>query len=160
MLNLDLSNAQENTPIPDGTYAAICNKAEVVPTKSGTGTLIKIQLKILEGQPQAGRVIFDIFNIENSNPQAVQIGLGQLRTFMKQWGHPNSNMLKTTEELLGLKGNVTVKTVDDGGSFGPQTKVRAYKPLGEGQTATPTPGFAASAPAAKAANGSAANPFA
>jgi len=129
MLNLDLSNAQENTPIPDGTYAAICNKAEVVPTKSGTGTLIKIQLKILEGQPQAGRVIFDIFNIENSNPQAVQIGLGQLRTFMKQWGHPNSNMLKTTEELLGLKGNVTVKNVDDGGAFGPQTKVRAYKPL-------------------------------
>jgi hypothetical protein len=152
-INLDLSGAQENSPVPDGTYPVILNKAEVTPTKSG-GTMIKIQMKITEG-PQAGRVVFDQFNIENVNPQAVQIGLGQLKGMMKAFGHTNPNMLKTTDELLGLKGSITVKTVDDGGSFGPQVRVRAYK------TAPTTNGVTPPASEAKAhsTSGKAANPF-
>lgn len=126
-LDLDLSNVQENAPIPDGTYPVVINKSEVSPTRSG-GLMIKITMKIT-GDVQCGRMIFDMFNIENANPQAVQIGLGQLRGMMKAFGHPNPNMLKTTDELLGLKGSVVTKTVDDGGSYGPQTRVRSYKAL-------------------------------
>ncbi|CAM6004914.1 unnamed protein product [Sphagnum balticum] len=125
-LGLDLSQAQENTPIPDGQYLVICNKAEVAPTKSG-GTMIKVNLKIREGQPQAGRVVFDQFNIENANPQAVTIGLSQLKSMLKAFGHKNPNRLESTDEMVGLSGVIAVKTVDDGGSYGPQTKVRAYK---------------------------------
>lgn len=150
-LDLNLSGVQENTPIPDGSYSVILNKAEVTPTKTG-GTMIKVQLKILEGQPQAGRVIFDQFNIENANPQAVQIGLGQLKGMMKSFGHPNPNMLKSTEELLGLKGTVVVKTVDDGGSYGPQTRVRAYKPLAGAAPVAPVANGAAAPAPAKSAN--------
>jgi hypothetical protein len=145
-LNLNLEGAQENTPIPDGSYNVIVNKSEVSPTKSG-GTMIKVQMKITDGQPQAGRVVFDQFNIENANPQAVQIGLGQLKGLLKSFGHPNPNMLKSTDEMLGLKGTVAVKTIDDGGAYGPQTRVRAYKPLAAATTAT-----AGAAPAAKASN--------
>jgi hypothetical protein len=127
-LGLNLENAQEQgTTIPDGTYEVILNKAEVTPTKSG-GTMIKVQYKVT-GPTQVGRVIFDQFNIENANPQAVQIGLGQLKGLLKSFGHKNPNRLETTDELLGLKGQVTVKTVDDGGAYGPQVRVRGYKAL-------------------------------
>jgi hypothetical protein len=125
---LDLSGVTEQgTPIPDGTYSVIVEKAEVSPTKTG-GEMIKVQYKIKEG-PHSGRNIFDQFNIKNQNPQAVQIGLGQLKGMMKSFGHANVNKLESTKELVGLKGLVTVKNVDDGGQYGSQTKIRAYKPL-------------------------------
>jgi hypothetical protein len=152
-LNLNLEGVQENSPIPDGVYPVILNSAEVAPTKAG-GSMIKVQLKIQEGAPHAGRVLFDQFNIENANPKAAQIGLGQLKTMMKAFGHKNPNMLKSSEELIGLKGIVAVKVVDDGGSYGPQTRVRAYKPL----AASEGGGFA---PTTAPATGTAAktNPF-
>lgn len=132
---LDLSGVTEQgTPIPDGTYSVIVEKAEVSPTKTG-GEMIKVQYKIKEG-PHSGRNIFDQFNIKNQNPQAVQIGLGQLKGMMKSFGHANVNKLESTKELIGLKGLVTVKNVDDGGQYGSQTKIRAYKPLVAASDAT------------------------
>lgn len=153
-LGLDLTNATEQgTPIPDGTYAVMVNKAEVADTKTG-GQMIKVQLKVLDGQPQAGRVIFDQFNIKNANPQAVQIGLGQLKGMMKCFGHPNPNRLESTQELMGLRGQVTVKTESDA-QYGPQSRVKGYKPLT--MNADATAAGAPVAPAAPAAQG--ANPF-
>jgi hypothetical protein len=108
--------------------------------------MIKVQYKVT-GPTQIGRVIFDQYNIENANPQAVQIGLGQLKGMMKAFGHKNPNRLESTEELLGLKGQVTVKTVDDGGAYGPQVRVRGYKPISPPALANGTPVNASATPA-------------
>lgn len=149
-LGLDLTNVTETGgPVPTGTYAVVIDKAEVSATKAGNGEMIKVQMKILDGQPQAGRVIFDQFNIKNPNPQAVQIGLGQLKGMLKAFGFPNPNKLESTTELLGLKGQVSVKVEEDPG-YAPAARVKAYKPL---TNAAPAPG----APVAPAAQG--ANPF-
>lgn len=149
-LNLDLTNITENGgPVPTGTYAVVIDKAEVSHTKSGSGEMIKVQMKILDGQPHAGRVIFDQFNIKNQNPQAVQIGLGQLKGMLKAFGFPNPNKLSSSTELLGLKGQVSVKVEEDQG-YAPAARVKGYKPL---SNAVQAPG----APIAPAAQGS--NPF-
>jgi hypothetical protein len=157
MLNLDLTNATEQgTPIPDGTYACRVQKAEVVVTKAG-GQMIKVELRIQEGQPQGGRVIFDQFNIKNANPQAVQIGLGQLKGLLKAGGHANPNMLKSCEEIVGLKVFVRTKTEQDEG-YGPQVRVKGYAPLAGAAT---SPVNAAQPVAAAAGQPAAAkNPFA
>ncbi len=126
-LGLDLSNVPEQgTPVPDGSYNVSIDKAEVTDTRTG-GKMIEVQFSILDAG-QKNRKIFNRYNIENANPQAVQIGLGQLRGMMKAFGHPNPNRLESTEELLGLKGVVKVKVEEDPG-YGPQARVKAYAPL-------------------------------
>ncbi len=146
---LDLSGVSENQTVPTGQYTASVEKAELTDTRSG-GKMIKVQLKVLEGDHK-NRMIFDQFNTENANPQAVQIGLSQLKGMMKAWGHPNPNRLESCEELLGLRGLVNVKVEEDPG-YGPQARVKAYKALATAGAVGGTP--AAGAPAAGG------NPFA
>lgn len=146
MALIDLTNAvEQGSPLPNGTYPVIVDNAELSLTKSGTGQVIKVKLKVLEG-PSAGRLIFDQFNIKNQNPQAVQIGLGQLKGFLRAFGHRNPNTLESTTELLGLKGLVNTKVQEDPG-YQPTARVTSYKPL----QAVSAPGEA-SAPAAQGAS--------
>jgi Protein of unknown function (DUF669) len=154
-LNIDLSGVTEQgSPIPDGTYSVIIDKAELTPTKTG-GEMIKVQFKVKEG-PSTGRVIFEQFNIKNTSAQAVQIGLGQLKGMMKAFGHPNVNKLESTKELVGLKGLVAVQTKDDNSGYGPQTKVKAYKPHADAAQTTAAPAADGATQSPPAAN---ANPF-
>lgn len=123
-LNLDLSNAQEQgTPIPAGQYHVSVEKADLADTKTG-GKMIKVQFNIVEGD-QEGRKIFNQYNIQNASPQAVQIGLGSLKSMMKAFKHPNPNRLESTAELVGLHGMIRTKIEEDG-QYGPQTRVTSY----------------------------------
>lgn len=123
---LDLSSVTATgEPVPNGTYPVVVEKAQIADTKTG-GQMIKIQLKIT-GDVQGGRNIFDQFNIQNANPQATQIGLGQLKGMMKAFGHPNPNRLESVTELQGLRGLVVTK-IEDSPGYGDQVRVKAYKP--------------------------------
>lgn len=124
---LDLTNVQATGgPVPAGNYNVVVEKAEVSPTKTG-GEMIKVQLKILDGD-QAGRNIFDQFNIKNANPQAVQIGLGQLKGLLKAFGFANPNQLGSCSDMIGLKGTVATK-IEESPGYDPQARVKAYKAL-------------------------------
>lgn len=148
-LGLDLTNVTENGgPVPAGNYAVVIDKAEVANTKAGNGQMIKVQMRLMDGQPHAGRVIFEQFNIKNPSAQAVQIGLGQLKGMMKAFGHPNPNTLNSTSELLGLKGRVTVKVEEQQG-FDPQTRVKAYQPISADAGSAPSTPDAPAAAQAK-----------
>jgi hypothetical protein len=151
---IDLSGVvEQGGPVPDGTYSVMVDKAEVSPTKTG-GEMIKVQLKVLDGACR-GRVIFDQFNIKNANPQAVQIGLGQIKGMMKAFGHPNVNRLESSQELVGLKGTVRTK-VEDSPGYASQARVKAYGALPASAVSAADPmGMPAAAPAA----GPASNPF-
>lgn len=65
--------------LPDGKYTAIMTESEVVPTRSGTGKILKATFTIFE-EKYAGRKVFHNFNIENQSEKAQQIGLGQLKS--------------------------------------------------------------------------------
>lgn len=145
-LNLDLSNAvEQGKVIPASKYNCVVEKAEVSPTKTG-GEMIKLQLKIMDQGPWFGRSLFDNFNIKNNNPQAVQIGCGQLKTFMRAAGHPNPNRLESTTELMGLKVVVSTKIETDP-QYGENARVKGYSPL-----VTPTMNGTATVTTATTAN--------
>lgn len=154
MLGLDLSNVTENGgTIPAGRYLCVVEKAEVKPTRTAGGEYIWVQYKIIDG-PYNGRAIFEQFNIRNANAQAVQIGLGQLKAFLKASGFKNPNRLESATELLGLKVVVSTKVETDA-TYGENTRVKGYGPV-NGTATAPGPMGQAVATAAAAAG----NPFA
>lgn len=62
---------------PAGTYASQIVESEVVKTKSGTGTLLKLTWELLDG-PYANRKGWQNINIQNQSQQAQEIGQRQL----------------------------------------------------------------------------------
>lgn len=125
-LGLDLTNVADQSTLPDGTYVVAVSDAQVKPTRNAGGEYIAVTYTVVGGTYE-GRKLFGQFNIKNSNPQAVQIGLSQLKTLMKAAGKPNPNRLESSQELVGLRCRVKTKVkVDD---FGEKTEVKAWLPF-------------------------------
>lgn len=127
MLNLDLSNAKESSfgIIPQGEYNIVVDEAEIKETKSGTGEYINCKLKITDGEYE-GKFLFTMFNIKNQNQKAVEIGLGQLKTFMGCAGL-DKTILKNAHDLLGAKAVAVVKHKTD--DYGEKAVVSYFKPF-------------------------------
>ena len=90
-------------PLPEGWYNATIVKAEVKPTKAGTGSYIGLRLDIT-GPTHQGRVIFCNLNINNPNQKAEEIGRQQLNQIMGALGLPT---VRDSDQLIG--GTVSVK---------------------------------------------------
>jgi len=110
---LDLTDVKvtDFEPIPDGSYTVEVVNSESASTKSG-GVMIKVELAITSEHCQ-GRKVFTNFNVQNSNPKAVEIGLQQLKSMILASG---STMLtiKDPSALIGLKFEVYLLTEEDG----------------------------------------------
>lgn len=71
----DASSVEPSAPfeiIPAGDYRVQITNSSMESTKAGTGSFLKLELEIMDGQ-QAGRKIFDRLNLDNPNAQAVEI---------------------------------------------------------------------------------------
>jgi hypothetical protein len=84
LIDIDMEGVEESGTgeyalLPDGKYLAIMTKSEVVPTKAGTGEMLKATFTIFD-EKYAGRLVFHNFNIKNASEKAQQIGLGQLKS--------------------------------------------------------------------------------
>ena len=113
-------------PIPAGMYQAMIDESEVVPTKSGSGQMLKLTWKVLEGEFK-GRLVFDRLNIQNQNPKAEEIGQRQLSTLCHAVG---VLQLKTSEQLHGMP--CTIKVVvrkDESGQYADQNEVKDYRSI-------------------------------
>lgn len=132
MLNVDMSGIDTREVTPEGTYTAVCEMAEVKQTKSGTGEYINCRFRIKEG-PRNGDLIFTMFNIKNANPQAVQIGLKQLKSFCGAIGI-DTNSLTDVNHLLGRPCLVVVKNKTD--DYGTKAVISYFK-----SAPTPKDGF-------------------
>lgn len=127
MLNLDLTDVKESTGflIPPGTYVVRCDQAVVKDTKDGTGEYINCKFGITQGE-YMGRSIFMMFNIKNRNEKAVEIGLQQLKAFLKSSGSTELH-IKSVEQLEGLMAMAVVKTKTD--DFGEKNVISYFKPI-------------------------------
>jgi hypothetical protein len=72
-------------PIPAGDYLAIIMDSDVVATKAGDGTILKLTFQVVDG-PMQGRLVFDNLNIENRNPAATEIAQSRLGSICKSIG--------------------------------------------------------------------------
>lgn len=122
--NLDEVEASTGGVVPKGTYLVQVEKSELADTKSG-GKMIKVQFNIV-GENQNGRKLFEQYNIANDNPQAVQIGLGQIKSLIMAAG-ANISMFKTPDQLIGLECLVNVKVYED--EYGEKNAITTYKKL-------------------------------
>jgi hypothetical protein len=133
MLDLDLSGVQESGVPQAGDYTVTCVHAELMETKSGTGEYIKVKL-----EADSGQIFFHNFNTKNDNKQAVDIGLGQLKKFLRVSGVKDPDKIKTVMKLVGLKVIATVKVEDKDDGYGPKAKITNFKPVTK-QSGNPDP---------------------
>ena len=86
--NFDASKvdpASSFDPIPAGKYLAAIVASELRPTKSGSGHYLELTFEIAEGQHK-GRRLWARLNLDNPNPQAVQIARGELSAICRAVG--------------------------------------------------------------------------
>lgn len=138
--------------LPEGLYSAMIAKAEVNPTKSGTGDKIDLRLDIT-GPTHQGRVIFAAINIRNQSAKAEEIGRQQLGEIMRAIGLAR---LEDSDQLVGgqlqVKVKVKVPSPDDiaRGYTQPRNDVGGYRALAGGGLPAPSAAKAPAAPAASA----------
>ncbi len=133
-------------PIPAGDYLAQVVESDVVPTKAGTGSQLKLKWLVLDGE-YSGRFIFDRVTLTNPNAQAMEIGRKQLNTICHAVGLTH---VGDSVELHDRPAVITVRIKPADGQYAASNEVRGYKSA-EGDAPAPTPAPAAVKPAATAA---------
>ena len=126
---LDLSQVEETGGgfdlLPQGKYLVQVAEAEVKETKAGTGEYINVQFEVLQPAEYEGRKLWELFNIKNPSARAVEIGLGQLKHFLRVAGHPDPAKLGSVDDLVGLKALARVKVKSDA-TYGESNVVSAF----------------------------------
>lgn len=110
--------------VPDGWYPVQIVNSEIKPTKTPGGARLNLQFKVLQGD-FAGRVIFGGYNVQNSNPVAVNIAMEELAELSRAVKVPVWN---DTEQLHGIPFNLKVKVVKQEG-YDDKAEPKQYKPI-------------------------------
>ena len=147
--------------IPAGWYDATITKADVNPTKNGTGLKIDIRYDIT-GPTQQGRVMFGSVNIRNQSVKAEEIGRQQLADIMRAVG---LDRITDSDQLIGAPICIKIKIKEPSendkanGYTEARNDIGGWKAAGGGGVrAADIPTFAK--PAAAAPSASAAPPWA
>ena len=148
----DLPQSSTYEPLPAGWYTATITKADLQPTKDGSGQYIKVRYDIT-GPTHQGRVVFGNLNIKNASARAEEIGRQQLGEIMRAIGLAR---VTDTDQLIGgsLQIKLDVRAATE--QYAAQNEVKGFKSI---TSAVPASAPAASAPAASAP-GKAAPPWA
>lgn len=112
--------------LPKGKYAAYMASSELKQNKSGTGMVLHTVFKVTEAGYE-GREIRHYYNVTNKNPQAQEIGQGQLSTTAKACGLPGIPADSSDMHDRALIISVTVKPGE--GEYGPSNAINNWLPL-------------------------------
>lgn len=128
-------------PLPQGNYKVAITASEIKVTKSGKGTQLVCDLQVLDGEHK-GRLLWARFNMTNPNPQAVEIGKGELSSMMLAMGIASTND-STELHNRPFVVKVIVKKRSDTGELG--NEIKGYESLASASQ-TPVAAGAGSAP--------------
>lgn len=141
-------------PVPPGEYMLQVDANELVPTKDGTGMMLKCTLVIVAGEFE-GSKIFPQFNVRNKSSQAQTIGIGELKAMAQACGVDWEIARTDTDALLykPFRANIGYEkeqiNPSTGTPYPPKNRVMKYIPAGQAAPAA-APKAPASAPAATA----------
>jgi hypothetical protein len=131
-----------------GEYVAFIEGSDVADLKSGKGVGLNLKWKLTEGQPNAGRVVFQLINYQHESAQAQLIGQQQLKAICEAVGH--SGLLEDSEVLHNVECRVRIGVEQDKEKqYPPKNVIKGVKPLEAGAPVGKP--AAASAPASKSA---------
>ena len=125
LLNFDASTVESTSfePVPAGQYEAVITDSEIQPTRTGTGSYLKLTFSIVSGEWR-NRLLFTRLNLDNPNPVAVRIAQEELSAICRAVGVLPP---KDSAELHGLPMLVRVRVIE--GDNGPQNEIRGYRAL-------------------------------
>jgi len=126
---LDLTNETIETKtnsrtLPKGRYKVVLDSAQLQETKAGDGKYIKCTFRVLDA-PYENRMLFDNFNVENKNPEAVKIARQMLAQLMKAHGLPTEKWkINSPGELEGMSAYAEVGIKSD--SYGDRNVIYGF----------------------------------
>lgn len=159
-LNFDATTVepQKNfTLLPPGRYVCKIVDSEMKPTKDGTGQYLQLKHEVIDGE-HAGVAFTNNLNLENANPQTVEIAYRTLSTICH---HIGKTKIKDSKELHNQPIVVTlaVKSTpkNDGSGNFDSNEVKGYdkatadstsssQPQTTATSAAPLPGSNVAAP--------------
>jgi hypothetical protein len=123
-------NANEVAPdegradaIPAAWYRLMLVSSEIKPTNAGTGKYINCMFEVVDGQYKNAK-IFAMFNIDNPNPQAVEIGRKQFSALCHACGILT---VQATEQLHNIPFLAKVKVKAAEGGYDAKNEIAQYK---------------------------------
>jgi hypothetical protein len=130
---IELTNNYEL--IEDGTYTAIIADSEWKENKAGTGGYLNLKIEIIEGKNK-GRFIFDMLNLQNQNPKAVEIAEQTLAKICNATGKLQVN---ESSDLYNIPLSVKIGTQPAQNGYEAQNKVKNYASLKDVKVSTQSP---------------------
>lgn len=131
--DFDLSNVSTQSNfdcIPPGEYQMQAVAIEITYSKAGN-RMVKAQFQILGGEHD-NRRIFEIFTLENSNPQTVEIALRQIKQWIMACGFSGNEKLNMAL-LKSLEGKEFIGKIyiqaDKTGQYSDKNRIRLFMPL-------------------------------
>lgn len=146
-----VEGSQSFDPIPAGVYDMEVVASDVVPTKNGKGTMLKLELVVTSGEYESRRVWANL-NIVNESVKAQEIGQRQLSDLCRACGL--AAVPGESEEFHGIPIRVNVGVETDP-QYGAKNVVKRF--LSDGDTAPAQPQPARQAAAAPRTNAAPAN---
>lgn len=126
------------SPIPAGTYLLALETSKVKETskvgeRGNRGSYLSVTVVVQDGLFK-GRKVFDQFTLSNDNPEAVEIGQGQLSALIRACGKV---AVGDSEELHGLPfiGKVKIEPGRDG--YEPRNRLAGGFKSASGDTPAP-----------------------
>lgn len=110
--------------VPAGEYLAVIEESDYVPTKDGTGKILKLTYQIIDGKMK-GRKLFENLNLENKNEQASQIARRSLNSIGMAVG---VDIIKNSDQLHNKPMKIDV-TVKDSAEYGKQNIIKKHLPV-------------------------------
>lgn len=134
----DLTEVKENAGfelLPPGLYKVQVAKAELKDTKNGGERLaVEFDAYKPDSDEKMGK-IFHGFNTKNESAKAVEIGLGQLKTFLRVSKFADGMHLTDVNDLIGLSAVVKVKIKKGTGEYNDSNEIENFDPKKTGTTA-------------------------
>jgi len=113
--------------IPAGKYKCVITASEEKPTRSMTGSMLKLSMQVIEG-PQQGSYVFDQLNVNNPSATAQEIAERQLSAICRAVG------VYTPQDSSDLHNKPLIVTVrvETTEQYGTQNKVSGYESCEKG----------------------------
>lgn len=135
--------------LPNGTYLLEIEASDVVPTKAGNGTVLKTTVVVIAPEAYKGRKLFTQYNLENSNPQAQEIGQRQFASLCRAIG---VDAVSDSEELhfRAFTAKIGLGKPSKDGQYPARAEIKSYAFPDQGNV--PEPAIDANQPAKAPAN--------
>lgn len=146
VLNFDSNKVEPRAAfeaLPKGWYGVEVTDEEMKETKDREGSYLQIEYTIFDHPNYKGRKAFGRLNLQNKNPQAVEIAQRDLSALCRATG---LTFLRDSAELRGKRLMIRLKVRTGDGNYEDSNDIADYKAIGQIAATVPVGQVAAASP--------------